>query len=120
MYAVRLFKTRTAAALACERSKISVDGKTLKASNLVKVDDIVEIKTGPIVRKMKILQLAGKRMGAKLVSDYVKEVTSEDELLRLQIFLRQRSGLRPGTKGRPTKKERRQLDDFTYFFDHED
>lgn len=87
-------------------------GVQVKGSRNVKVGDVIQVKASPAIRSFEIIQLAQNRMGAKLVPDHIKEVTPADqleliELQRLASSMNRRKGL-----GRPTKKERRDLDEF--------
>ncbi len=112
LWAVRLFKTRSIAAEACKKGRVTMGGMEVKTSRMVKVGDVVEIRIPPIVRSFKIIALANNRMGAKLVPDHIVEVTPADVLEALEIHrLAQASGRQKGL-GRPTKKERRDLDEF--------
>ncbi|ASB48589.1 RNA-binding S4 domain-containing protein [Alkalitalea saponilacus] len=112
LWAVRLFKTRSIATEACKKGKVMMDGVTVKSSRTLKPGDIVEIKDPPIIRKYKVLDVAEKRMGAKLTPEYIKEVTSHEELEVMELTrLANKMNRNKGT-GRPTKKERRDLDSF--------
>jgi len=112
LWAVRLFKTRTIASEECKKGKVLVGGQPVKPSRTVNVNDIVSIKENPIYREYKVLNVTEKRMGAKLVPDYILEVTSEDQLETLKLTkLANKFNRQQGT-GRPTKKERRDLDTF--------
>ncbi len=112
IWSVRLYKTRTLAVEAIKKGRISVKGTIVKSSRNVKVGDVIEVRVPPATRSFEILQLAQNRMGAKLVPQHIKEVTPPDqieilELNRLAMSMNRRKGL-----GRPTKKERRDIDDF--------
>ena len=112
LWAVRLFKTRSVAAEAIKKGRIMMSGTQVKGSRNVKVGDVIQIKVPPATRSFEIIQLAQNRMGAKLVPDHIKEVTPKDqlemiELQRLAANMNRRKGL-----GRPTKKERRDIDGF--------
>ncbi len=112
LWSVRLYKTRTLAVEAIKKGRITVGGAAVKGSRNVKVGDVIEVRVPPITRSFEIIQLAQNRMGAKLVHDHIKEVTPADqleinELNRLAMSMNRRKGL-----GRPTKKERRDLDEF--------
>ncbi len=112
LWSVRLFKTRTLAAEACKKGRITMGGMPVKTSRVVKVGDVVEIRVPPIIRSFKVLALADNRMGAKLVPGFIEDVTPADVLAVLEMSqLAQASGRQRGT-GRPTKKERRDLDEF--------
>ncbi|MCR5696346.1 MAG: RNA-binding S4 domain-containing protein [Marinilabiliaceae bacterium] len=112
IWAVRLFKTRSLAADAIKRGRITINGAQVKSAHVVKVGDVVAVRLGPGTRSFEVLQLAQNRMGAKLVPLHLKEVTPPDqlealELARLAASMNRRKGL-----GRPTKKERRDIDEF--------
>ena len=104
MWAVRIFKTRTIAAEACKKGRISINGALAKAARTVKP---------PITYSFKVLQAIEKRVGAKLVSEMMENVTTPDqyELLEMSHI----SGFIDRAKGagRPTKKDRRNLEEFT-------
>ncbi|MGV8827583.1 MAG: RNA-binding S4 domain-containing protein [Breznakibacter sp.] len=112
LWSVRLFKTRSLAAEACKKGRVTMGGMPVKTSRVVKVGDVLEIRVPPIIRSFKVLALADNRMGAKLVPGFIEDVTPADVLAVLEMSqLAQASGRQRGT-GRPTKKERRDLDDF--------
>ena len=112
LWAVRIYKTRSKATEACKKGRILIDDLPVKPSREIHPGDIIEIKKAPITRKFKVLALAEKRMSAKFVNDYLEDITppEEIELLETQKKMKWLSR-KPGT-GRPTKKERRDLDDF--------
>jgi len=112
LWAVRLFKTRTLAADACKKGKVIIQNIQVKPSRNVKVGDIVSIKRNPILFSFKVLALSENRMNAKLVADFMLNVTTPDQLELIELAkLVGQIGRDRGT-GRPTKKERRELDDF--------
>jgi len=112
LWAVRLFKTRTLAADACKKGKVIIQNVQVKPSRNVKVGDIVSIKRNPILFSFKVLALSENRMNAKLVADFMLNVTTPDQLELIELAkLVGQIGRDRGT-GRPTKKERRELDDF--------
>ncbi|MCL3778997.1 RNA-binding S4 domain-containing protein [Prolixibacteraceae bacterium JC049] len=109
LWAVRIFKTRGLASAAIKKGNVTIGGSTVKPSRNVRIGEIVNVKMNPIVRSYKVLDVSGKRMGAKLVPGFMVEVTAQDqidllEMQRLQLYKRDRGA------GRPTKKERRDLD----------
>ncbi len=112
LWTMRLFKTRSLAAEACKKGWISRDGKTLKPAHTVEIGDIINVRRNPVIYSFRILQLAHTRLGAKLVPDYMQNVTTPEqlEILRLQQ-ISNALGRARGT-GRPTKKERRDLEQF--------
>jgi len=113
LWAVRIFKTRSIAADACKMGRISLNGSQVKASHTVKVGDVVQVRKPPITYSFKVLQAIEKRVGAKLVSQMLENVTAPDQLELLEMskisgFVNRAKGM-----GRPTKKDRRELDEFT-------
>jgi ribosome-associated heat shock protein Hsp15 len=119
MWATRLFKTRTIAAEACKKNRISIGGVQVKPSRMIKVGDIIQIRKPPITFSFKVLALTENRMGAKLVPQYLENVTPPEqyellEMNKISGFVDRARGL-----GRPTKKERRDLEQFTSFDDIE-
>ena len=112
LWAVRLFKTRSLAIEACKKGKITMGGLPVKSSRVVKRGDVIAIKEPPIMRQYEVIALAEKRMGAKLTPDFIKEVTSAEELEILRLTKIANSMYRGRGLGRPTKKERRDLDGF--------
>lgn len=114
MWATRIFKTRTIAADACKKKRVSVGGVSVKPSRMIKVGDIVEVRKPPITFSFKVLGLTENRMGAKLVPEYMENVTPPEqyeilEMNKIAGFVNRSKGL-----GRPTKKDRRELEQFTH------
>jgi ribosome-associated heat shock protein Hsp15 len=113
MWATRIFKTRTIAVEACKKNRVMVNDSVIKPSRMIKVGDIVQVRKPPVVYSFKVLDLTANRVGAKLVPDYLENITPPDqyEILELQKI----SGFvdRARGTGRPTKKDRRNLDGFT-------
>ena len=110
LWAVRLFKTRSIAAEACKKGRVQINGTTVKSSRTVKTGDTIDVKTPPITRTYKVLAVAEKRMGAKLVPGFLKDITPEDQIEILELTrLAYNQGRRKGL-GRPTKKDRRDIE----------
>ncbi len=112
LWAARIFKTRTIAATACKKGQVTVKGVALKPSRLIKVGDVVDVRKPPVTYSFKVLQAIERRVGAKLLPDILENVTSPEqyellEMNRISGFVNRAKGT-----GRPTKKERRDLDDF--------
>lgn len=112
LFAVRIYKTRSIAADACKKRRVTMGGTQLKPSRTFHIGDTFSVRKGPITYTYRILQLAENRMGAKLVPDYLQDITAPDqkELLELARMAGQ-SGRDRGT-GRPTKKDRREIEVF--------
>ncbi|MCT4671823.1 MAG: RNA-binding S4 domain-containing protein [Prolixibacteraceae bacterium] len=117
LWAVRVFKTRSIAAEAIKKGRVTVNGHPIKSSKTVKVGDTVQVKKQPVTYSFKVVGIIGKRVGAKLVPDYMKDVTpdSELEILKTQRYVM--NGVRDRGTGRPTKKERRDIDHFQDLYD---
>ena len=110
-WAVRLFKTRSSASKACENEKVKLNDVFVKASKSVSLNDEIAIKQIPIWRTFKVLEFPKSRVGAKLIGTYLIETTPEEDVLQLkQIQEVNRQNKVLGIKGRPTKKDRRDLD----------
>ncbi len=112
LWAVRLYKTRSKAADACKKKHVSVDDVLAKASKMVQTGDEIKIKHPPVYRLYRIKQILHNRVGAKLVPDFIEEITPQEHIDTLSIINRKVSLNRERGTGRPTKKERRDLEDF--------
>lgn len=112
LWAVRIFKTRSIAAEACKKGRVSIDGMPVKPSREIRVGDIIHVRKNPVVYHYKVLDLSEKRMGAGLVPDFMKDITPKEnmEVLEMQKYM-QWSNREKGA-GRPTKKNRREMDQF--------
>ncbi len=113
LWAVRVFKTRTIASEACKKGRVLIDNKSVKPSRMISVGEVVQVKKPPVTYSFKVLDIAQKRMGAKLVPGFMENVTPPEEyevleMNKLSGFIDRQRG-----SGRPTKKERRDLEDFT-------
>ena len=113
LWAVRIFKTRTIASDAIKMGRVTIGGQKVKPSRNVKVGEVIDVKKPPITYSFKVLALAENRMGAKLVPGFMENVTRKEQLNLLEM--NRISGFRDRAKGmgRPTKKDRRDIDDFT-------
>jgi ribosome-associated heat shock protein Hsp15 len=85
---------------------------SVKPSRVVNVGEIIKVRKTPITKSLKVLALSGKRMGAKLIVDFVEDVTPPEEMELLEMQKHMRWSSRDKGAGRPTKKDRRELDDF--------
>ena len=113
LWAIRLFKTRSLATDACDRGKVKFAGSQVKASRNVNIGDEYEIKTEAKRWKIKVTGLLAKRVAHALAITYFIDITPEEEIQRLQYQSASfHTGKRQSKIGRPTKKERRELDDF--------
>lgn len=112
LWSVRIFKTRTIAAEACKKGRICINGVQAKPSKTVHEGDTVQVRKAPVTYSFKVLQAIENRVGAKLVPRMMENITPQDqyellEMNRIGGFVKRAAGL-----GRPTKKDRRDMDDF--------
>lgn len=112
LWSVRIFKTRTIAAEACKKGRIQINGVQCKPSKTVKEGDTVSVRKAPVTYTFKVLQAIENRVGAKLVPQMMENITPKDqydllEMNRIGGFVKRAAGL-----GRPTKKDRRDMEDF--------
>ncbi|MDR1090607.1 MAG: RNA-binding S4 domain-containing protein [Prevotella sp.] len=121
LWAVRLFKTRSIAIEACKKGRITIKGVTIKPSRMIKAGDVIEVRRAPVTYSFEVLALAENRMGAKLVPDFMKDITPASQLEILEMSRVSGFVDRARGTGRPTKKDRRDLeqftDDYSYFDD---
>ena len=110
LWAIRVYKTRSLASEACRKGRVMIDEMPAKPSKVVKAGEVIQVKKMPIVYSYRILDPIEKRVGSKIVDNYVKNITPEEELHKLELqddfYTKRNRGA-----GRPTKKERRLLDD---------
>jgi len=112
LWAARIFKTRSIAAAACKKGQVSMNGTQLKASRMIKAGDVINVRKAPITYSFRVLQPIERRVGAKLIPEVLENMTAPNqyellEMSKISGFV----GRAKGT-GRPTKKDRRSLDDF--------
>ncbi|HQK71370.1 MAG TPA: RNA-binding S4 domain-containing protein [Bacteroidales bacterium] len=110
LWAVRVFKSRSAAADACKKGRIFVNSIPAKPSRTVSIKDIITVKKLPVIYTYQVISLTVNRVPAKNVNLYVTDLTPEDEKVKLYSVKQTLHGKRPKGKGRPTKKERREID----------
>lgn len=109
---MRVFKTRSIATEACKKGRVLMNGFPVKPSKMIKVGDIIDVKKPPVTFSFKVLKIANNRLGAKLVPEYMENVTPASqyeilEMAKISGFVDRRKGL-----GRPTKRESRELNRF--------
>ena len=112
MWATRIFKTRTIAVEACKKNRVMINDVVVKPSRMIKVGDIIQVRKPPVTYSFKVLGLTQNRMGAKLVPEYLENITPPEqyeilELNKISGFVDRAKGT-----GRPTKKDRRHIDEF--------
>jgi ribosome-associated heat shock protein Hsp15 len=124
---MRVFKTRTIATDACKKGRVTLGGVTLKPSRTVKPGDIIDVKKPPITYTFRVLAIAPNRLGARLVPEYLENLTPQSqyellEMTKISGFVDRQKGL-----GRPTKRDSREMSRFkeesyadNFFLDWED
>ena len=120
LWAVRVFKTRTIAAEACKKGRVLIENNSVKPARMIRIGDIVQVKKPPVTYSFKVIDISQKRMGAKLVPNFMENVTPPEEYEILEMnkisgFVDRQRGT-----GRPTKKDRRDLEQFTENLDFDE
>lgn len=127
LWAMRIFKTRTISTEACKKGRVTMNGTVLKPSRTIKVGDVVDVKKPPVTYSFRVLRLTENRLGAKLVPEYLENITPQSqydllEMTKIAGFVDRRKGL-----GRPTKRDARDMAQFreqsyldTFFMDWDD
>ena len=127
LWAMRVFKTRTIATDACKKGRVMIGASAVKPSRTIKPGDIIEVRKPPITYSFRVKAVTGNRLGAKLVPEYLENITPQSqyellEMTRISGFVDRRKGL-----GRPTKRDSRELSRFredtyadTYYLEFED
>ena len=110
LWAVRIFKTRTMAGDACRAGKVKIDGNAVKPSRTLKPGDEMTVSIGPLLRTVKIKALIHNRVSAKLVPDALEDLTPPEEYERIKFMHELNAERRDRGTGRPTKKDRRNID----------
>lgn len=127
LWAMRIFKTRSMATDACKKGRVMMGGNPVKPSKMIKTGDEIDVRKPPVTFRFKVLKIANNRLGAKLVPEYLENITPASqyeilEMAKISGFVDRRKGL-----GRPTKRESRELSRFTqesyadtFFMDFDD
>ena len=115
IWGVRLAKTRSQASELISKGKIKLNNLQVKSSREPKVGDTIQISKNTAVYSYKIIQLLDKRIGAKLVEEYIIDITSEEEKEKYRLYSLTQSVYRENGTGKPTKKDRRDINDFFEF-----
>ena len=110
LWAVRIFKTRSLASEACKTGQVRINGLNVKPSRNILINEIVDVRRNPIVRSYRVKGILAKRLSAKLVVDFVEDITSEEELKKLDMVQKSNVLIRDRGTGRPTKRDRRDID----------
>ena len=113
LWSVRFYKTRNIAAEEIKKNRVSIGENVVKSSKEVKMGDVIKIKKNQIEYKIKVIDLPKSRIGAKLVALYVIDMTEKDQYDILKMRKSAQDYYRQKGLGRPTKKDRREMDDFS-------
>ena len=114
LWAVRLYKTRSLATEACRCGHVRLGGQPVKASHEIKVGEVYEVSIEQLHKVIEVTQLLGNRVGAKLVENYMADRTPQEEYERIQIVRQYAFEKCDRGAGRPTKRERRDIEEFKY------
>ena len=110
LWTVRIFKTRSLATEECKKTRVKINNADVKPSKEVKSGDVVSVRKPPVLFTFVVKDIPKSRVGAKLVPDYLEDITPPEELGKLDPGFLAFQGARERGSGRPTKKERRTLD----------
>ncbi|PCH77350.1 MAG: RNA-binding protein [Flavobacteriaceae bacterium] len=114
LWCIRMFKTRSLATEACKKGHIKMDGNNLKPSKTLFGNELLLIRKNQINYKIQVLDIPKNRVGAKLTDLYRKDLTPKEEFEKQELLKYSKDYYRKKGAGRPTKKDRREIDDFTY------
>lgn len=109
LWSVRVYATRSLATEECKKGKVTIGGIAVKPARVVKVGDTILVRKNPVIYSYRVKEILGKRVGAKLVADYLEDITPAEELLKLDVTQGGALFMRDRGAGRPTKKDRRDI-----------
>ena len=110
LWEIRLFKSRSLATDACKAGKVKMDGSNVKASKEIKEGDVITVSLNPLFKTIRVKQFPKSRVNAKLVPDFMEDLTLQSEYDRVKMINDTNSEYRENGTGRPTKKQRRVID----------
>ena len=114
LWAIRLYKTRSLATEACRCGHVRMNGMSLKPSHEIKVGEVYELSIEQLHKVVQVKQLLGNRVGAKLLENYMVDLTPQEEYERIQLIRQYAFEKRDRGAGRPTKRQRRDIEEFKY------
>jgi ribosome-associated heat shock protein Hsp15 len=117
LWAVRIFKTRSLASEACRSGKIRVLDQVVKPSHVIKTGEIVSISLSPIIKTIRVIEPLNSRVSAKLVADFMEDLTPESEYGKLRKLKEVNFEFRERGTGRPTKRQRREIEFLKLYLD---
>jgi ribosome-associated heat shock protein Hsp15 len=109
LWSVRIYATRSLATDECKKGRVTIGGVAVKPSRVVKVGEIILVRKNPVTYSFRVIELLGKRVGAKLVPAYAEDITPAEELNKLDVTHGGALFMRDRGAGRPTKKDRRDI-----------
>lgn len=113
LWSIRFYKTRTISTDEIKKNRVTIGGSVVKSSKEVKEGDVIQIRKNQIDYKIKVIQIPKSRLGAKLVPLHIKDVTDTEQYELLKLRRMSQDYYRGKGEGRPTKKDRRDMDDYT-------
>ena len=117
LWAVRIYKTRSQATTACRSGMVKMREHVVKPAHIVKADDIITVRIPPFTKTIKVLALLEKRVSAKLAEAYVQDLTPPDEYQKIKLMKEVNFEYRERGLGRPTKRQRREIEGLKKFLD---
>ncbi|WP_299685264.1 RNA-binding S4 domain-containing protein [uncultured Dokdonia sp.] len=124
LWCIRYFKTRSIATNACKKGHVKVDDKVVKPSRDIYPTDVISVRKNQVIYTLEVLDLPTSRLGAKLVDIYRKDTTPKENLEKLDLLKYSKDYYRKKGTGRPTKKDRRDIDEIyendDFFSDNEE
>ena len=112
LWSVRIYKTRSQAAAACKNGRVIINDIAVKASRAIEAGDIFTVKKMPVIYTYRCIDIPASRVGAKMLANFIENLTPEEELQKLDLRPDYNTGHRRRGAGRPTKRERRDIDRF--------
>lgn len=112
LWTVRLFKTRSQASASCAKGKIRIGDQAVKASRLISAGETIEIRKGAFTMRYQVLQLTENRVPAAIKGNFIKDLTSQEELGKIRLHALHMKNQHENSSGRPSKKDRRDLNEF--------
>lgn len=113
LWCIRVFKTRNMASEACKKGQVKIDGGSAKPAKEIYGNEVITVRKNQINYQYKVLEIPTSRLGAKLVNLYRQDVTPAEEFEKTELLKYSKEYYRKKGSGRPTKKDRRDIEDFT-------
>ncbi len=110
LWAVRIYKTRTLAADECRKGRVIINGNAIKPSHVVKLNEVIIVRKPPVIHTFKVMGIIENRVSAQIAKDYVLDLTPDEEITKREIARMSVVSVRDAGTGRPTKKDRRDID----------